>query len=118
MCCHTWYHCPSPPSPPHQQLLGEKWRGLTPEERVPYEELAAKDKERFQAEMAAYKETLAAAEGAAAGGGGASPTEGGPSPSAGTPSAAAAVVKAGMAAAVSPGAGAAATVKTEGNNVD
>jgi len=31
--------------------LGEKWRNLTPEEKIPFEELAAKDKERYQQEM-------------------------------------------------------------------
>lgn len=43
------------------QLLGEKWRALSAEERVPYEEQAAKDKARYQREMAAYKEAKAAA---------------------------------------------------------
>jgi len=31
--------------------LGEKWRGMTSDDKVPFEKLAAKDKERYQREM-------------------------------------------------------------------
>ena len=34
--------------------LGERWRGMTEKEKAPYAELALKDKERYQREMAAY----------------------------------------------------------------
>lgn len=43
--------------------MGEQWRALSAEDKAPYEEQAAKDKERYQREMAAYKE-IKAAEGA------------------------------------------------------
>mmetsp|Transcript_8636 Transcript_8636/g.11884 ORF Transcript_8636/g.11884 Transcript_8636/m.11884 type:complete len:154 (+) Transcript_8636:8-469(+) len=36
--------------------LGEKWRGLTPDDKKEYEEMAAKDKERYDSEMSAFKE--------------------------------------------------------------
>ena len=34
--------------------VGEKWRGLTDEEKAPFEALATKDKERYRAAMADY----------------------------------------------------------------
>ena len=34
--------------------VGEKWRGLTDEEKKPFEALAAKDKERYKAAMKDY----------------------------------------------------------------
>jgi len=37
------------------KILGESWKKLTPEEKKPYEDMAAKDKERYQKEMEAYK---------------------------------------------------------------
>jgi len=36
------------------RILGERWRALSPEEKVPYENLAAEDKARFQMEMEQY----------------------------------------------------------------
>jgi len=36
------------------KLLGERWRALAPEDKKQYEEMAAADKARFQAEMAEY----------------------------------------------------------------
>jgi len=38
-------------------LIGEKWRELGDDEKKPYEEMAAKDRKRYEKEMAAYKET-------------------------------------------------------------
>jgi len=35
-------------------IIGQKWRKLKDEEKVPYEEQASKDKERYNREMAAY----------------------------------------------------------------
>ena len=34
--------------------LGGKWRGMSDKEKAPYEELAIKDKERYQKEMEEY----------------------------------------------------------------
>ena len=34
--------------------LGERWRGMTDKEKEPFEELAAKDKKRYQREMAEW----------------------------------------------------------------
>jgi hypothetical protein len=36
------------------KLLGESWKALSTEEKQPYEQMAANDKERYQKEMAAY----------------------------------------------------------------
>jgi len=36
------------------RILGERWRALTPEEKVQYENIAADDKKRFQVEMQQY----------------------------------------------------------------
>jgi hypothetical protein len=38
------------------KLIGEKFRALTPEEKVKYDELSAKDKKRYEKEMAAYQQ--------------------------------------------------------------
>jgi hypothetical protein len=38
-------------------LIGGKWRELDDEEKKPYEEMAAKDKKRYEREMRTYKET-------------------------------------------------------------
>mmetsp|Transcript_33711 Transcript_33711/g.57139 ORF Transcript_33711/g.57139 Transcript_33711/m.57139 type:complete len:443 (+) Transcript_33711:53-1381(+) len=35
--------------------LGEKWRGLTPDDKKEYEVMAGKDKERYESEMSAFK---------------------------------------------------------------
>ena len=59
-CCHQPPLLPSTTTTP--QLMGERWRALTAEERIPFDELAAKDKARYQREMAVYKSK--AAEGA------------------------------------------------------
>ena len=37
------------------KLIGEKFKALTPEEKSKYEDLAAKDKKRYEREMAEYK---------------------------------------------------------------
>jgi hypothetical protein len=37
------------------KILAEKWKALTDEERKPYEDKSAKDKERYQKEMANYE---------------------------------------------------------------
>ena len=37
------------------KLLGESWKALSAEEKQPYEDMAAKDKVRYQTEMADYK---------------------------------------------------------------
>ena len=37
-------------------IMGERWRALTPEEKRPYEEMAAEDKERHAREMREYVE--------------------------------------------------------------
>ena len=37
------------------KLLGESWKALSAEEKQPYEDMAAKDKVRYQTEMAVYK---------------------------------------------------------------
>ena len=37
------------------KLLGESWKSLSAEEKQPYEDMAAKDKVRYQTEMAVYK---------------------------------------------------------------
>ena len=34
------------------KLFGEKWRALTPEQKKEYDELALKDQERYQKELA------------------------------------------------------------------
>ena len=36
------------------KLCAEDWKDLTPEEKEPYEEKAAEDKERYEREMQAY----------------------------------------------------------------
>ena len=38
------------------KLLGERWRGLTPDERKKYDMMASKDRVRLQTELKAYKE--------------------------------------------------------------
>lgn len=50
------------------KLLGEEWKGLTAEDKAPYEAQAVKDKERYAAAMAEYKASGAAAAAAAADG--------------------------------------------------
>ena len=37
------------------KLIGEQWKKLSDAEKKPYSKLAAKDKARFEKEMAAYK---------------------------------------------------------------
>ncbi|KAH9450542.1 hypothetical protein MJO28_010015 [Puccinia striiformis f. sp. tritici] len=37
------------------RLLGLKWKGLTDEEKKPYEDMAARDKKRHEAEKAEYE---------------------------------------------------------------
>ncbi len=41
------------------KLVGENWQMLSPEEREPYDTQALKAKEKFNADMAVYKETPA-----------------------------------------------------------
>ncbi|KAI8912776.1 high mobility group box domain-containing protein, partial [Gorgonomyces haynaldii] len=36
------------------KLLGEKWKTATPQEKMRYEEMAARDKDRYNREMANY----------------------------------------------------------------
>ncbi|KAK9355142.1 high mobility group box domain-containing protein [Lipomyces doorenjongii] len=36
------------------KLLGERWKALSPKEKVPYEARAAQDKKRYEEEKAAY----------------------------------------------------------------
>jgi len=50
------------------KLLGEQWKALTAEDKVKYDEMAKKDKERYQAQMAEYKKGLAQAAGGDGGG--------------------------------------------------
>jgi len=38
------------------KILGERWKNMTKEEKVPYEAKANKDKERYEAEKRAYNE--------------------------------------------------------------
>ena len=33
------------------KMVSEKWRNLTPPEKIPYENLSQKDKERYEAEV-------------------------------------------------------------------
>ncbi|CAM6063231.1 unnamed protein product [Sphagnum tenellum] len=40
------------------RMIGEAWNRLTDEEKLPYQEQAVKDKERFQKEMQEYQESL------------------------------------------------------------
>lgn len=40
------------------QRIGEKWRNLTDEEKLPYQKLAEKDKARYLREFAKYQSTL------------------------------------------------------------
>mmetsp|Transcript_8606 Transcript_8606/g.9465 ORF Transcript_8606/g.9465 Transcript_8606/m.9465 type:complete len:272 (+) Transcript_8606:175-990(+) len=42
------------------RILGERWRALTPEEKVKFETMAADDKMRFQSEMQQYTASQAA----------------------------------------------------------
>jgi len=44
------------------RILGERWRALTPEEKVKYETQSAEDKMRFQVEMQQYTANQAAAQ--------------------------------------------------------
>lgn len=41
------------------KVMGEKWRSVTADEKKGFEEMAAKDKARYEEEMAAYKATKA-----------------------------------------------------------
>ena len=41
------------------KVMGEKWRNVTGDEKKEFEEMAAKDKARYEEEMAAYKVTKA-----------------------------------------------------------
>lgn len=43
------------------KALGQKWKEADAEAKAPFEEQAAKDKERYREEMAAYKAKLAEA---------------------------------------------------------
>ena len=43
--------------------LGALWRGMSAKDKKPYEERAAEDKQRYQAEMAKYNAAKAAKEG-------------------------------------------------------
>ena len=36
------------------KVLGEKWKGLNPKDREPYEAKAREDKERYESEKASY----------------------------------------------------------------
>lgn len=36
------------------RLLGERWKGMTAEEKAPWEALAREDKERYARELAEY----------------------------------------------------------------
>ena len=38
-------------------VIGEKWRELEDDDKTPYQDMAAKDKKRYEKEMKAYKET-------------------------------------------------------------
>ncbi|KAI9228261.1 MAG: non-histone chromosomal protein 6 [Piptocephalis tieghemiana] len=38
------------------KLLGERWRGMTPEDKKPYEEMNVKDKRRYETEKKAYEQ--------------------------------------------------------------
>lgn len=44
------------------KLLGERWRNLLPEDKVPFEEEAAAAKEQYKIDLAAYKAKKAAEE--------------------------------------------------------
>ena len=37
------------------KALGEKWKSIEPKDKTKYEELAKKDKERYEKEKAAYE---------------------------------------------------------------
>jgi len=37
------------------KLLTEKWKNMTPEERMPYDQKAKEDKERYERELKAYE---------------------------------------------------------------
>lgn len=43
------------------KVLGEKWKNVTADEKKEFEEQAAKDKTRYEEQMAAYKATKAEA---------------------------------------------------------
>lgn len=38
------------------KMLGERWKGMTADEKAPYEKMAAKDKIRYAEALKAYKE--------------------------------------------------------------
>ena len=42
------------------KVLGEKWRAIGADEKKKYEDMATKDKARYEKEAAAYKEKTAA----------------------------------------------------------
>lgn len=42
------------------KLLGEKWKALTPEDKIPYENKAETDKKRYEKEKAEYAKKNAA----------------------------------------------------------
>lgn len=44
------------------KLLGDRWKSLNDDERIPYESKAAADKKRYEQEKAAYQERLAGGE--------------------------------------------------------
>lgn len=48
------------------KLLGEGWKALSEDEKVPYQEKSANDKKRYEAEMAEYKARPASADSKAA----------------------------------------------------
>ncbi|EDO14988.1 hypothetical protein Kpol_376p1 [Vanderwaltozyma polyspora DSM 70294] len=41
------------------RILGEKWKALTPEDKVPFEAKAEADKKRYESEKELYNATLA-----------------------------------------------------------
>ncbi|RHZ81048.1 hypothetical protein Glove_126g7 [Diversispora epigaea] len=41
------------------KLLGERWRNMSENEKIPYKELAARDKKRYENEKAAQETTVA-----------------------------------------------------------
>lgn len=45
----------------HHKVIGARWKEVSAEDKARFEAMAAKDKERAQTEMKAYKAKLAAA---------------------------------------------------------
>lgn len=65
------------------KLLGEQWKALSAEGRVPYEEMAAKDKQRYAEAMAEYKASTGGDDGDAGAGGAGGEDEWGSDPEGG-----------------------------------